>query len=95
MINKIATKDVIELLGAIGALGGLAFGLYQYSVNQKWQQSELAAKQLEMLSTDPKLWMCCLFLDWATRRIPIPEDYKIFDAEKLVAEKLSERQSFR
>jgi hypothetical protein len=70
MVHEICSKDVVAIIGTAVALGGFGFGLYQYQVAQKWKRSELAARQLEMLSTDPKLAMCCQFLDWKSRRVP-------------------------
>lgn len=75
-------KDIIEILGPVAALFGLGVGLYQYTVNQKWRQSKLASNQLEMLSTDPKLAVCCLFLDWTIRKLPVPQDYQIYANSK-------------
>lgn len=74
----IELQDVVAV--AVPGLGvlGLGFGLYQYWIAQKWKKSEFASKQLEMLSVDPKLAMCCLFLDWSTRKIAVPEGYKIY-----------------
>ena len=42
----------------------------------------MAAKQLEMLSSDPKLVMCCRFLDWAKRTVPVPAGFKIYTSEE-------------
>jgi len=55
--------------------------LYEYWTAQKWKRSEFAARQFEMLTTDPVLAMCCQFLDWSYRRMPIPERYKIYSGE--------------
>ena len=48
-------RDILAIVGAVSALGGLAFGLYQYYIAQKWKRAEFAAQQLEKLSSDPDL----------------------------------------
>jgi hypothetical protein len=68
-------KDITAIATPVLGLGGLAFGLWQYYVAQKWKRSEYAAKQLEQLTTDPDLWLFCVLLDWGTRKLPVPERY--------------------
>ena len=75
-------QDVISLVSVILALGGLAFGLYQYYIAQKWKRAEFAAQQLEKLSADPELDLCCKLLDWAIRISPVPEKYAALTDEK-------------
>jgi hypothetical protein len=75
-------QDIISLIGVILALGGLAFGLYQYYIAQKWKRAEFAAQQLEKLSADPELDLCCKLLDWAIRISPVPEKYAALTDEK-------------
>jgi hypothetical protein len=75
-------KDAVSVVGAVLGFGGLGFGLYQYYVAQKWKRAEFAAEQLEKLSSDPDLELCCKLLDWAVRISPVPERYASLTAEK-------------
>jgi hypothetical protein len=78
-----AVQDVVAILSVGAVLGGLAFGLYEYHTAQKWKKSEFAARQLEKLSTDSKLALCCQFLDWERRRMLVPSDYAAFTTDKV------------
>ena len=69
-------KDFIETVGIIIALVGLLFGLYQYYVNAKWKRSEFAAKQLDLLTSDPDITFCCQVLDYSYRIFPVPKKYR-------------------
>jgi hypothetical protein len=75
-------RDILSIVGAIIALAGFAFGLYQYYVAQKWKRAEFAAQQLEKLSSDPDLDLCCKLLDWSVRVSPVPEKYAALTDEK-------------
>jgi hypothetical protein len=75
-------KDTISMIGAAAALAGLGFGLYQYYIAQKWKRAEFAAQQLERLSADPELDLCCKLLDWAVRASPVPERYAALTDKK-------------
>jgi hypothetical protein len=75
-------QPIISITGTILGFGGLAFGLYQYYKAQKWKRAEFAAQQLEQLSTDAELELCCKLLDWALRRSPVPDKYAALTDEK-------------
>jgi hypothetical protein len=75
-------KGALEFLGAASALAALAFGLYQYYVAQKWKRAEFAAAQLEALSTDEELDLCCKLLDWAGRVSGVPLKYQALTDQK-------------
>jgi len=75
-------KDILSLIGTVLAFGGLGFGLYQYYIAQRWKRTEFAAQQLEKLSADPELDLCCKLLDWAVRLSPVPEKYASLTDEK-------------
>jgi hypothetical protein len=77
-----APKDIVSLVGTILAFAGLGFGLYQYYIAQRWKRAEFAAQQLEKLSQDPELDLCCKLLDWAVRISPVPEKYATLTEEK-------------
>lgn len=68
-------QESVAIVGPVLGLIGLAFGLYQYYISQRWRKSEYAAKMLELLTTDPRLELCCRFLDWSGREFRIPENY--------------------
>ena len=72
----------MTLSTAILGVIGLGFGLYQYYIAQKWRKSEFAARQLEMLDSNPELSLCCKFLDWSRRDLPVPEKYKAYTDNK-------------
>lgn len=74
-------KDGIALGGVIIGFIGFSFALYQYRISQKWRKSEFAAKQLELLSSDPDIAFCCQVLDYIARRIPTPEKYRVFTGD--------------
>lgn len=74
-------KETISSLSSVIGIAGLAFGLYQYYIAQKWKKSEFAAQQLEKLDSDPDLALCCKILDWSERDLPVPERYKSFTDE--------------
>ncbi len=71
-LNMNAETIVALIIGS----GGLIFGLYQYTIAQKWKKSEFAAKQLEMIINDPILLMCCTCLDLETRKMVVPAQYR-------------------
>lgn len=52
-------KDIVAIISPMIGISGLAFGLYQYTIAQRWKRSEFAAKHLEELSSDPELELCC------------------------------------
>lgn len=66
----------LELVGAAVALTALAFGLYQYYIAQKWKRAEFAAAQLQLLSSDEELDLCCKLLDWSGRVSAVPVKYQ-------------------
>jgi len=74
-------KDILSGLTALIGVSGFGFGMYQYYKAQLWKKSEFAASQLQQLSDNPDLALCCVFLDWEARRIPIPERYQVFVKE--------------
>jgi len=75
---------VLEIIGLSIGTGGLAFGLYQYFITQKWKKSEFAASQIEKLFTNPVLSMCSTCLDWSPRKIQVPEDYKYIISQDIL-----------
>jgi hypothetical protein len=77
--------DVIKIISVVGpivGIFGLIFGLYQYFIAQKWKRAEFAAKELEKLSSDPELELCCKLLDWSVREVAVPEKYKLLAEEE-------------
>jgi hypothetical protein len=76
-------KSLLEAAGAAIALAALVFGLYQYYVAQKWKRAEFAAAQLEALSRDEELDLCCKLLDWAGRVSSVPTRYQALTDEKV------------
>lgn len=79
---ELELKEIISWLTALLGASGFAFGLYQYYRAQLWKKSEFAASQVQQLSDNPDLALCCVFLDWDVRRIPVPERYSVFTEEK-------------
>jgi hypothetical protein len=71
-------EHILPYLSALIGLGGFGIGLYQYYRAQIWKKSEFAAAQLQRLSDDPALTLCCIFLDWGPRRIAVPKNYAVF-----------------
>lgn len=68
---------VAAFSAAIGFIG-FGTGLYQYYRSQVWKKSEFAAAQLQRLTDDPTLALCCIFLDWGPRKIAVPKEYSVF-----------------
>ncbi len=68
--------NIETILALIIGSGGLIFGLYEYTIAQKWKNSEFASRQLELISNDPILSMCCTCLDWEVRKILVPVQYR-------------------
>jgi hypothetical protein len=77
-----ALREALEILGTTLAVGTLAAGVYQYYIAQKWKRAEFAASQLELLTSDPDLELCCKLLDWAGRVSSVPEKYRAVTNEK-------------
>ena len=75
-------QDGVAVVSAAIGIGGLLFGLRQYSAAEKWKRSEFAAKHLEELSGDARLQLCCKMLDWSIRRVPVPEEYRALTPEQ-------------
>jgi hypothetical protein len=75
-------KDILSITGSVLAFAGLGFGLYQYYKAQKWKRAEFAAQQLEQLSKDADLELCCRLLDWGVRQSPVPQQYAALSKEK-------------
>ncbi len=67
----------LEVVGAVLALGGFGFGLYEYAIAQRWKKAEYAAGLLLRLSEDPVLNTCCRTLDWSSRTLPLPERFRL------------------
>lgn len=80
MILETSARDLLTSLSGLIGLGGFGVGLYQYYRAQVWKKSEFAAAQLQRLTDDPDLALCCVFLDWGQRKIPVPEKYIVFTA---------------
>ena len=66
---------------AVIAFGAFGTGLYQYYRAQVWKKSEFAADQLQRLTDDSTLALCCVFLDWEARRIAVPKEYSVFTSD--------------
>lgn len=77
----------LEVVGAFLALAGFAFGLYQYTITQKWKKAEYAAGLLLRLSEDQVLSVCCQVLDWSSRKLPLPERFRLDAAELTIEHK--------
>lgn len=78
-------NDLADLTSSVAVLGGLigfAFGLYKYTVAQRWKKSELAASFLEQLVSDPQLALCCQMLDYSSRRFVVPEMFRPISNEE-------------
>lgn len=73
---KLTPGEVIAALGVVVGAVGFAIGLYQYHIAQKWKKSEFAAKLLEELANDERLTTCCKLLDYSTRKLPVPSQYR-------------------
>ena len=73
---KLTPGEAIAALGVVVGAVGFAFGLYQYHIAQKWKKSEFAAKLLEELANDERLTACCKLLDYSTRKLPVPSQYR-------------------
>jgi hypothetical protein len=73
---KPTTGEVIAALGVVIGAVGFVIGLYQYHIAQKWKKSELAAKLLEELANDEQLTICCKLLDYSSRKLPVPSQYR-------------------
>jgi len=73
---KPTTGEVIAALGVVIGAVGFVIGLYQYHIAQKWKKSELAAKLLEELANDERLSICCKLLDYSSRKLPVPNQYR-------------------
>ena len=69
------------MASAVIGIGGLLFGLRQYSAAEKWKRSEFAAKHLEELSSDARLQLCCKLLDWSVRKVAVPDEYSALTSE--------------
>lgn len=75
-------QDGLQLLGAVLALLGFGFGLYQFYDAQRWKRSEFAAKQLERLQSDAVLVAATRALDWRSRRLPLPPTLRLAATEE-------------
>jgi len=73
----LAAVDLVTISLALAGIAAFLFGIYEFRIAQKWKKSEFAAKQLEKLTTDPKLVLCTLFLDWSPRKVPVPSAYRL------------------
>lgn len=82
-------KTFLEFAGAIVAVAALCFGLYQYYIAQKWKRAEFAAHQLQMLSSDAELDLCCKLLEWAGHASPVPEKYRVLSTQATFEHDLS------
>ncbi|CCO45553.1 hypothetical protein VIBNISOn1_1530007 [Vibrio nigripulchritudo SOn1] len=97
-------KSNKELLGLFVAIGGFLFGLYQYYSAQVWKGTEFAAKQVELLSSDPKISIASRALEWNNRKFRVPEKMDVeikeeffqHDPEKLASALIphSEKKEF-
>ncbi len=76
MFENIDIDLTAKAAGAWIALGGFLFGVYQYAKAQRWRKAEFAAKELEKLNSDQVLGLACIFLDWSSRSLNTPDNYK-------------------
>lgn len=81
-LSAVKLGEIVALGGVVVALVGFLAGLHQYRVAQKWKRSEFAATLIERFTENAKLRDCCLFLDYAIRTMPVPEDYRPFAPEE-------------
>ena len=75
-MENIKKHLTVESIGVIAALLTLIFGVYQYTVSEKWKRSRFAATQLERLYNDEVLKLASSATEWRKRSFPTPEKYK-------------------
>lgn len=78
----------LDIILAIAAAVGVPIALMQYRTAQRWKKIEFAANHLMRLSNDPILSLCCIFLDWPTRKFSIPPEYFPFTKDKIFTHKI-------
>ena len=80
---QLTSGEVMAALGIIGGVISFAIGLYRYHIAQKWKKSEFAAKLPAELATDERLTTCCKLLDYSTRKLPVPSQYRLLTHETI------------
>jgi hypothetical protein len=76
-------KELVDFLVSVIGIGGVLFGVYQYTQAQKWKRLEFAAGQLQRLYSEPELALAGMFLDYSKRGVPLPESYWDFVGAKV------------
>ena len=74
--NESFLKTLLSNAGIVIGVTSLVVGLVQYKKAQDWKKSEFAARQLEMLHTEPMLMIATKALEWKKRDFPMPAQYQ-------------------
>ena len=75
--------DWFSLLGVVGGLGGLFFGLYQYIQAQRWKRAELVATEMKEFKSLPAVKSAMLMLDWSSQEIELFPDEESAERRKI------------
>jgi hypothetical protein len=68
-------ESTINVIAVLVGVSGFLLGVWEYAKAQRWKKAELAAQKLDLLNSDPQLHLCCVFLDYSARMLPIPPGY--------------------
>lgn len=61
----------VSVLGSIGTITALAFGVVQYRNNQKWRRAEFIARETKEFANDPVVRTVMTMIDWGERKVDL------------------------
>ena len=74
--------DLVSVVGVLGGLFGIGFGLYQYVQAQKWKRAEFVAKEIREFESQPAVKNTMLIPDWNRQEIELFPDQLDVDKRK-------------
>ena len=77
------TKELIQILVSLVAIGSFLFGVIQYRQAQRWKRLEYAANQLRRIQLEPELALATTLLDSSKRDVALPEKYRDYTGKPI------------
>ncbi len=67
----------VKVLGFLGSIGAILFGVYQYKKGQRWQKANIILSLIDHFESDKNIRIAREMLDWDKRKILVNETRNI------------------
>lgn len=76
---------LVKVLGFLGSICAILFGVYQYKKGQRWQKANILLTLIDHFESDKNIRIAREMLDWDKRKILIDDTRNIqFENVKLI-----------